>query len=146
MRRSSCIASPTSRGSTIGPVILSHSGAKPHTADTFDWRKWAYDKAQGRDRVDDAVVIVQPWVKVIPSTRPADGYLHTATLIVEGLAAAGAISPDRRVAALIVRAALPCGQDGVRVEVLPARRLAALLNEHVPRRSVKKSARPKVCA
>lgn len=122
-------------------MIVHHSGAKAHAADTFDWRKWAYDKALERDCTDDAIVIVQPWIRNSSCVRPVDGYQAVAALIVEGLAAGGAIRSDRRIAALIVRAPLPCGQDGVRVEVLPARRLAQLLGEHVPRARVRSGTR-----
>lgn len=128
-------------------MIVHQSGAKAHVTDTFDWRKWAYAKALERDCVDDAVVIVQPWIRSSANARPLDAYQAVAALIVEGLAAGGAVRSDRRISALIVRAPLPCGQDGVRVEVLPARRLALLLGEHVPRaRSVKKRSTSRIGA
>lgn len=121
-------------------MIVHQSGAKAHLADTFDWRKWAYTKALDRDCVDDAIVIVQPWIRSSANARAVDAYQTVAALIVEGLAAGGAVRSDRRISALIVRAPLPCGKDGVRVEVLPARQLTRLLGEPVfraQRRSVK---------
>lgn len=108
-------------------MIFTVTGRPAHQGDANSWRTWAHEQATGRPNVPDAAVIVTPWVHTTAAGRPPDAYMATASAVLDGLAAAGVIDVQRRVAALIIRAPHPIGRDGLRVEVLGARRLAALL-------------------
>lgn len=108
-------------------MIFTVTGRPAHQGDANSWRTWAHEQATGRPHVAEAAVIVTPWVHTSASVRPIDAYNATASAILDGLAAAGVIDRQRKIAALIIRAPHPLGRDGVRVEVLDVRRLAALL-------------------
>lgn len=86
------------------------------------WRRWAHVHADGHPPVDDAAVVITPYVRRSSYRCTYDSYLPIAEAIVDGLAAAGVVQRTT-VAAVIVRRGQIAKRDGLRVSVVPAARV-----------------------